>query len=220
MPCSRNGGAPGGGRVADLDRRQPHGSHKQRADARRKREIAPMYHLLAQTIGGARKAAGAEGALVQPLDCRTVVGLLGQNGEREVVPGGGPGPPGEGGFTAEPGRYHLYVSTSCPWAHRTLIFRSLKKLKDLISISIVDPFMDEHGWKFSNAPGTIPDTINGKSRLSEIYLLADPRFTGRVTVPVLWDKQRKTIGNNESSGIIRMFNFAFDALTDPRAYVV
>jgi len=133
-----------------------------------------------------------------------------------VTPDGAPGPTGEGGFTAEPGRYHLYVSTSCPWAHRTLIFRSLKKLKDLISISIVDPFMDEHGWKFSNAPGTIPDTINGKSRLSEIYLLADPHFTGRVTVPVLWDKQRRTIVNNESSEIIRMFNSAFDAFTDAR----
>ena len=133
-----------------------------------------------------------------------------------VTPDGAPGPTGEGGFTAEPGRYHLYVSTSCPWAHRTLIFRSLKKLKDLISISIVDPFMDEHGWKFSNAPGTIPDTINGKSRLSEIYLLADPHFTGRVTVPVLWDKQRRTIVNNESSEIIRMFNSAFDAFTAAR----
>jgi len=133
-----------------------------------------------------------------------------------VTPDGAPGPTGEGGFKAEPDRYHLYVSTACPWAHRTLIFRSLRKLKDLISLSIVDPIMDEHGWKFSVAPGTIPDTVNGKSRLSEIYLLADPRFTGRVTVPVLWDKQRKTIVNNESSEIIRMFNSALDAFTDAR----
>lgn len=133
-----------------------------------------------------------------------------------VTPDGAPGPEGDGGFTAEPDRYHLYVSTACPWAHRTLIFRSLRKLKDLISLSIVDPIMDAHGWKFSDAPGTIPDTVNGKSRLSEIYLLADPRFTGRITVPVLWDKQRKTIVNNESSEIIRMFNSAFDAFTDAR----
>jgi len=133
-----------------------------------------------------------------------------------VTPDGASGPSGEAGFKAEPGRYHLYVSTACPWAHRTLILRGLKKLNDLISISIVDPFMDERGWKFSDAPGTIPDTVNGKSRLSEIYLLADPKFTGRVTVPVLWDKQRRTIVNNESSEIIRMFNSAFDAFTDAR----
>jgi len=127
---------------------------------------------------------------------------------------GAPGPSGEGGFQAAPGRYHLYVSLACPWAHRTLIFRKLKKLEPIVSLSIVDPLMGDEGWAFSNFPGAIPDEVNGKQRLYEIYLLAEPRYTGRVTVPVLWDKERKTIVNNESSEIIRMFNSAFDEFTD------
>jgi putative glutathione S-transferase len=126
------------------------------------------------------------------------------------------GPSGESGFKAEPGRYHLYVSLACPWAHRTLIFRKLKKLENAISLSIVDPIMGEEGWTFSDFPGAIPDSVNGKKRLYEVYLLAKPDFSGRVTVPVLWDKQRKTIVNNESSEIIRMLNSAFDAFTDAR----
>ena len=130
-----------------------------------------------------------------------------------VTPDGAAGPTGEAGFKAEPGRYHLYVSLACPWAHRTLIFRKLKKLEDAISVSVVDAVMGAEGWVFSNAPGAIPDTVEGKARLSEIYLLADPKYTGRVTVPVLWDKQKKTIVNNESSEIIRMLNSAFDAFT-------
>lgn len=133
-----------------------------------------------------------------------------------VTADGSAGPSGESGFKAEPGRYHLYVSLACPWAHRTLIFCKLKKLENLISVSIVDPFMGEEGWTFSDFPGSIPDSLNGKKRLYEIYLLAKPDFSGRVTVPVLWDKQRKTIVNNESSEIIRMLNSAFDAFTDAR----
>ena len=131
-----------------------------------------------------------------------------------VTPDGAPGPEGDGGFKAEPGRYHLYIANGCPWAHRTLIFRKLKKLENAISLSIVAPAMDERGWWFGNVPGSITDTVNGKAVLGEIYLLADPHYTGRVTVPVLWDKQRKTIVNNESSEIIRMFNSSFDEFTN------
>jgi putative glutathione S-transferase len=134
-----------------------------------------------------------------------------------ITPDGAPGPAGEGGFPAEAGRYHLYVSLACPWAHRTLIFRKLKKLEDVIGLSVVDAIMGADGWVFTDAPGAIPDTAEGKKRLSEIYLLANESYTGRVTVPVLWDKKKKTIVNNESSEIIRMFNSAFDAFTPVRA---
>jgi putative glutathione S-transferase len=130
-----------------------------------------------------------------------------------ITPDGSPGPSGEGGFPAEPGRYHLYVSLACPWAHRTLIFRKLKRLEEAISVSIVDPLMGPDGWRFGETEGAIADTVNGTARLSEVYLIADPRYTGRVTVPVLWDKKRRTIVNNESAEIIRMFNAAFDAFT-------
>ena len=123
-----------------------------------------------------------------------------------VTADGSPGPSGQGGFLATPGRYHLYVSLACPWAHRTLIFRKLKKLEQIISLSIVDPLMGEEGWVFSNFPGTIPDELNDKQRLYEIYLLAEPRYSGRVTVPVLWDRVRATIVNNESAEIIRMLD--------------
>lgn len=130
-----------------------------------------------------------------------------------VTADGSAGPTGTGGFKAEAGRYHLYVSLACPWAHRTIIFRQLKGLAPLISMSIVSPDMREEGWTFHKNEGSTGDAINGKDRLYEIYLLADPTFTGRVTVPVLWDKKTKTIVNNESSEIIRMFNSAFDGLT-------
>jgi putative glutathione S-transferase len=133
-----------------------------------------------------------------------------------ITPDGSPGPSGEGGFAAERGRYHLYVSLACPYAHRTVLFRKLKDLKSVISISILDPVMGEQSWEFGASPGTIADTLNGKQRLGEIYLLADPRYTGRVSVPVLWDKKRRTIVNNESPEIIRMLNTAFAALTNDR----
>ncbi len=131
-----------------------------------------------------------------------------------VTPDGSAGPSGEGGFAAEAGRYHLYVALSCPWAHRTIIFRKLKGLENVISMSTVSPDMLKDGWTFNKDEGSSGDDVNGKSKLSEIYLLADPKYSGRVSVPVLWDKKRKTIVNNESPEIIRMLNSAFDAFTN------
>lgn len=130
-----------------------------------------------------------------------------------ITADGGAGPSGRDGFKAERGRYHLYVSLACPWAHRTLIFRKLKRLEDVISVSIVSPHMGEKGWTFDTRDGGEPDPINGKTRLYEVYLVADAHYSGRVTVPVLWDKQQGTIVNNESAEIIRMLNSAFDAFT-------
>jgi glutathionyl-hydroquinone reductase len=121
---------------------------------------------------------------------------------------------GSSGFPAEAGRYHLYVALACPWAHRTLVFRKLKKLEPAISISVVDPFMGENGWEFHEGPGRIPDTVNGFRYLHQIYTAAKPDYSGRVTVPVLWDKTRRTIVNNESAEIIRMLNSEFDAIGD------
>jgi putative glutathione S-transferase len=131
-----------------------------------------------------------------------------------VTADGSAGPTGEGGFAAEPGRYHLYISLACPWAHRTLIFRALKKLDDAISVSLAEPLYGKTGWEFGAARSGTPDSVNGKATLAEIYLLADPHYTGRVSVPVLWDKKQCTIVNNESSEIIRMLNSAFAAYTD------
>lgn len=116
-------------------------------------------------------------------------------------------------FPAEKGRYHLYVSLACPWAHRTLIFRKLKKLEEYIDISIVHPHMLEHGWEFKPGMDATGDTLYGLRYLYEIYLKAEPHYTGRATVPVLWDKKTKTIVNNESAEIIRQFNHAFNHLT-------
>ncbi|GIK99617.1 MAG: glutathione-dependent reductase [Alphaproteobacteria bacterium] len=121
-------------------------------------------------------------------------------------------PDGADGFKAEPGRYHLYVSLACPWAHRTLIFRKLKRLESIVSLSVVDWLMAEHGWTFSERPGCIPDSVNGAQYLHQIYTKAKPGYTGRVTVPVLWDRRTATIVNNESAEIIRLFNSAFDGL--------
>ncbi len=122
---------------------------------------------------------------------------------------------GRTGFKAEKGRYHLYVSKACPWAHRTLIMRRLKALEDVITLSIVDWFMGDDGWAFSDRPGCIPDTLNGCKYLRDVYLLADPHFTGRVTVPVLWDRSSGTILNNQSSEIMRMLDVEFDGFGDP-----
>ncbi|MEP5566949.1 MAG: glutathione S-transferase family protein [Halioglobus sp.] len=127
-----------------------------------------------------------------------------------VTADGSPGPTGTGGFAAEAGRYHLYVSLACPWAHRTLIFRQLKGLEDLISVSIVEPLMLEHGWAFSDE---YPDHLYGMDFMHQIYTKVDPAITSRVTVPVLWDKQQQTIVSNESAEIIRMFNTAFNEIT-------
>ena len=119
---------------------------------------------------------------------------------------------GSSGFPAAAGRYHLYVSLACPWAHRTLIFRALKGLDEAISVSVVSPFMLDEGWTFDDDfPGATGDTLHGAKRLYEIYTKADPDYTGRVTVPVLWDKETGGIVCNESAEIIRMLNTEFDA---------
>ncbi|MBD0271275.1 MAG: glutathione S-transferase family protein, partial [Acetobacteraceae bacterium] len=123
-----------------------------------------------------------------------------------------PGPTGRGGFAAEPGRYHLYVSLACPWAHRALIMRALKGLEEAIGVSVVHWLMREDGWTFAEGPGTVPDTVNRAAFLHQVYTAADPRYTGRATVPVLWDKRNGTIVSNESSEIIRMLNSAFDGV--------
>ncbi|MBD2070625.1 glutathione S-transferase family protein [Leptolyngbya sp. FACHB-671] len=119
---------------------------------------------------------------------------------------------GSSGFKAEAERYHLYVALACPWAHRTLIMREIKGLNAAISVSIVDPIMGENGWAFSEAAGAVPDSVNHAQYLQEIYVKANPKYTGRVTVPVLWDKQTQTIVNNESCQIMRMFDVEFAAL--------
>ena len=127
-----------------------------------------------------------------------------------VTSDGSPGPSGKGGFRAEPDRYHLYISLACPWAHRTLIFRKLKGLESMIGLSAVNSFMGTEGWTFEPGPGVIADPINGASRVYEVYLSADSNYSGRATVPILWDKAQGTIASNESKEIIRMFNSAFD----------
>lgn len=118
---------------------------------------------------------------------------------------------GSSGFRAEPERYHLYVSPSCPWAHRTIILRALKGLEHAISVSLVDPYMGSEGWHFGDRPDCTRDSVNGAALLREIYLKARADYTGRVTVPVLWDRKAATIVNNESAEIIRMLNREFDA---------
>ena len=129
-----------------------------------------------------------------------------------ITADGSAGPTGVGGFKAEPGRYHRYVSLACPWAHRTLIFRVLKGLGNIISVSVVNPQMLDQGWTFEPGDGVLPDTINDARYLHEIYTKSDPGYTGRVTVPVLWDRRTGTIVNNESADIIRMFNSAFEKI--------
>lgn len=127
-----------------------------------------------------------------------------------ITPDGTTGPSGKAGFKAEAGRYHLYVSHACPWAHRTLIFRALKGLEEMISISVVHPFMGKDGWTFEEGDGVIADSINNAEFMHQVYTAAEPTYSGRVTVPVLWDRETAKIVSNESSEIIRMFNTAFD----------
>jgi putative glutathione S-transferase len=131
-----------------------------------------------------------------------------------VTPGGEAGPTGEAGFAAEAGRYRLYVALICPWASRTLAVRKLKKLEEVIPVTIVSPLLSDEGWRFGGFSGASADPLFGATHLHEIYTRADPGFTGRATVPVLWDTQRGTIVNNESADIVRMLNSAFDAFGD------
>ena len=127
-----------------------------------------------------------------------------------VTPDGSAGPTGEGGFAAEAGRYHLYVALICPWASRTLMARSLKGLADAVAVSIVEPELTDQGWRFAEGA----DAVNGATTLHELYTRADPHYKGRATVPVLWDRARGTIVNNESADIVRMFNAGFGPLSD------
>src|SRR5690554_2317214 len=129
-----------------------------------------------------------------------------------ITADGRAGPSGEGGFKAEAGRYHLYVSLACPWAHRTLIFRKLKGLESMISVSVVNPLMVENGWTFEPDEGVIADPLHHARYLHQVYTAAQSDYTGRVTVPLLWDKQQNKPVNNESAEIIRMLNSAFDGV--------
>ena len=129
-----------------------------------------------------------------------------------VTADGRAGPTGASGFEARPDRYHLYVSYACPWAHRTLIFRKLKGLEDMIPVSVVHWYMVENGWTFADGDGVVPDPIHDADYMYQVYQAADASYTGRVTVPVLWDKEKQTIVSNESADIIRMLNSAFDGI--------
>ena len=151
-----------------------------------------------------------EGAQVKTVDGRFV--RTTSSFRNWVTGDGSPGPSGEGGFVAEPGRYHLYVALSCPWAARALMGRCLKGLEDVIGLSIVAPSMGPEGWHFTGESEAMRDSVNGATHLHEVYTKADPHLTGRVTVPVLWDKRRQTIVNNESSEILRMMSLGFGGL--------
>ncbi len=131
-----------------------------------------------------------------------------------MTPDGSAGPTGDGGFRAEPDRYHLYAAYVCPWATRVLIALKLKKLEGVISVDIVEPALTDQGWRFGNDPGSGRDTVNGATYLHEVYTRADPHFTGRATVPALWDRRRETIVNNESADLLRIVNAGFGGLAD------
>ena len=131
-----------------------------------------------------------------------------------ITPDGTPGPTGSGGFKAEKGRYHLYVAYICPWASRALMVRELKGLQDIIGVTVVNPRLTEQGWQFGGYPGADEDTLNGARYMHELYTRADPKISGRATVPVLWDKQTGSIVNNESADIVRMLNSAFTKIVD------
>lgn len=130
-----------------------------------------------------------------------------------VTRDGSPGPTGEGGFAAEADRYHLYVALTCPWASRALLVRKLKGLEHVLPVTVVEPFLTDEGWRFGTYPGAGRDELNGATYMHELYTRADPAYTGRATVPVLWDKRLGTIVSNESADIVRMLNSAFDAFT-------
>jgi putative glutathione S-transferase len=131
-----------------------------------------------------------------------------------VTPDGAAGPTGAGGFAAEAGRYHLYVALICPWACRTLMARKIKMLDDAISISVVAPVLTDEGWRFGGFPGATEDHLHGATYMHQVYTRADPHYTGRATVPVLWDKKRDTIVNNESADILRILNAGFGDIAD------
>lgn len=131
-----------------------------------------------------------------------------------VTPDGSAGPTGMPGFTAEAGRYHLYVALICPWASRTLIARKLKGLENIVSMSVVEPALTDEGWRFGDYPGSGPDPLHDARYMHQVYTRADPVYTGRATVPVLWDRQTDTMVNNESADIVRMFNSGFGTLAD------
>jgi putative glutathione S-transferase len=133
-----------------------------------------------------------------------------------VTPAGSPGPTGYSGFEAEAGRYHLYVSLACPWSHRAVIFRALKGLEGIISMSVTHWFMGSDGWTFQPGPGVIADSVLGARRMYDVYAATDRHYAGRVTVPVLWDRKLATIVSNESADIIRMMNSAFDGVLDTK----
>ena len=134
-----------------------------------------------------------------------------------ITPDGAPGPTGEGGFKAEAGRYRLYVAYICPWACRTLMARALKGLQDIVPVTVVNPRLSDQGWQFGDYDGASDDPLFGACYLHEIYTKADPLYTGRATVPVLWDMQRNVMVNNESADILRMFDSAFDGIAPATA---
>lgn len=137
-----------------------------------------------------------------------------------ITPDGRPGPTGEGGFPAKAGRYRLFVALICPWASRTLMARALKRLEGLIEVTVLEPFLADEGWGFGDFPGADRDPLHGAARIHEYYTRADPRYTGRATVPVLWDTKRDTMISNESADILRMLDGAFDGIAPetPKLY--
>ncbi|MDH3232312.1 MAG: glutathione S-transferase family protein [Alphaproteobacteria bacterium] len=165
---------------------------------------------MGQLVNGKWEVDGADGRKTDGKFKRTEAAF-----RNWVTRDGSPGPSGDGGFKAEPGRYHLYVAYACPWAHRTLIVRELKGLTDVIDVSIVHPFMGKMGWSFEKDGDAQGDPLFGAKYIHEIYIRGLANYTGRASVPVLWDKERGTVASNESSEIIRMFNSEFDEWGDP-----
>ena len=167
-----------------------------------------IFHATTRSAGdGMQKEAKADAAILRYADKKTGEFKRAASSFRHWVT-----EDGSSGFKAEPGRYHLYVSYACPWAHRTLVARKLKGLEDVISFDVVDYCMGEKGWRFNpDVPGATADSVNGFNHIRELYFKVEPEYSGRFTVPVLYDKVKKTIVNNESSEILRMLNSAFNA---------